>query len=708
VRRALLAGVLAALCCTSPAAAQGPSDAGGPLVYVFVLDGLDGDRVDQGKAPFLGRLLAGDGARSTYYQESRSVMVAETNPNHTAMATGAFGDRSGIPGNAFAVYDDAARSSCPGEGGAPMETDGQSASCVLAENFFAATRRQAAPDAITSAGIFGKPKLARLFSSRREVAAPAFDADYLWTPCEDPGDDTPYCEPVPINPATQYAASDGIVMDEVLRSVREGVSADGATKRPNLTFVNLPQIDSAGHASGTGPAYDTAIAQADGELERFVAQQRELGLWQRTVMFVVSDHSMDSTATKTSLTQRFRAAGIPDDAYLVVQNGSVDMVYLADRAAADAPQTLAKLRAAALAPTLPGMGQTEVDEALYRAPNPADGGVEHTLGAVHPGWRIAGERSGDLLVTHTAGGAFTDPANPLPGNHGGPLTGDNTFAVVGGGPIVRQQSLAGAVDARYDDTLRNPGQAQNVDVAPTALALLGRSAPLDSEGRVLTEAFEPGAIPAAGSRPTRAGGGARCAGQNLRSVRVRPAGRGLRIGFRRTGSARVDVDVFRQSRGRSILGNRRVARFRGRSRSFVWRARGAGRGVYVVRLRAGGDVRRLAVRRGAGRFTTLRAYERAGRCDALRLFKLERPVFGGRDNRAVDIAFRLRSTTLVQAQVERRGRVVRRYPVRTARAGTIHRLRLGSKRLARGAYTVRIRIPAGNRTLTARLGLRRL
>ena len=238
-----------------------------------------------------------------------------------------------------------------------METDGQSASCVLAENLFAATRRQAAPEAITSAGIFGKPKLARLFSSRREVAAPAFDADYLWTPCEDPGDDTPYCEQVPINPATQYAAGDGIVMDEVLRSVREGVSADGATKRPNLTFVNLPQIDSAGHASGTGPAYDTAIAQADGELERFVTQQRELGLWQRTVMFVVSDHSMDSTGTKTSLAQRFRAAGIPDSAYLIVQNGSVDMVYLADRAAADAPQTLAKLRAAALAPTLPGMGR---------------------------------------------------------------------------------------------------------------------------------------------------------------------------------------------------------------------------------------------------------------------------------------------------------------------------------------------------------------
>ena len=298
-RPLLLTFVLAALAfAPAPAAAQGPADPGGPLVYVFVLDGLDGDAVDDGRAPFVRSLLAGDGARSTYYREPRSVMVAETNPNHAAMATGAFGDRSGIPGNAFAVYDDAARSTCPGSGGAPMETDGQAADCVLAESFLAATRRQAGPEAITSAGIFGKPKLARLFSSRREVAAPAYDADHLWTPCEDPGDDTPYCAQVPVNPATGYAASDGIVMDEVLRSVREGVAADGAVKRPNLTFVNLPQIDSAGHATGTGAAYDAAIAQADAELERFVTQQRSLGLWERTVMFVVSDHSMDTTPSK--------------------------------------------------------------------------------------------------------------------------------------------------------------------------------------------------------------------------------------------------------------------------------------------------------------------------------------------------------------------------------------------------------------------------
>ena len=42
--------------------------------------------------------------RGTYYQESRAIAVAETNPNHTAMITGAYGDTSGIPANDFYLY----------------------------------------------------------------------------------------------------------------------------------------------------------------------------------------------------------------------------------------------------------------------------------------------------------------------------------------------------------------------------------------------------------------------------------------------------------------------------------------------------------------------------------------------------------------------------------------------------------------------------
>ena len=83
---------------------------------------------------------------------------------------------------------------------------------------------------------------------------------------------------------------------------------------------------------------------------------------------------------------------------------------------------------------------------------------------------------------------------------------------------------------------------------------------------------------------------------------ARPRGRRLRVRFARRASRPVTVDVFRNSRGRRVLGNRRVARFTKRKRSFTWKARGAGAGIYTVRLRSGGDVRRFVLARRGGRF----------------------------------------------------------------------------------------------------------
>ena len=500
-----------------PAAAHAQTTAS-PLVYVFVIDGLDGDRVDSGQTPFIGSLLRGrGGARSTYWPESRAVMIAETNPNHAAMATGAYPGRSGIPGNSFAIYnrsadDDACTTSGSAAGADPDADDGQgpkvvsgeSADCLVAETLFQAIDRQPNPASITTAGIFGKPKLGRIFAGRRPDGR--LWADYLWAPCEEPGDDTDYCAQVAINPITRYAVDDRTVMDEVLRTVREGVPADGTTKRPDFTFVNFPQADSAGHAFGAGAAYDTAISQADTEVERFVAQQKELGLWDRTVMLLVSDHSMDTTPEKTSLDERFRSAGISPDDYVIVQNGSASLVYVTDRRSPGRFDLLRRMRAAALgvaSPTAQVAPGSPVTEALYREDNPADGGSAHTLTSVHPGWRLTGFRTGDLVVTHDSGGAFSDPINPLAGNHGGPQTRDNFLAVTGGHRMIRQQTVPGTALPGFDDTLLNQQQAENTDVAPTVARLLGRMPPAQNEGRFLAEAFESELVPQGLEPPLR-------------------------------------------------------------------------------------------------------------------------------------------------------------------------------------------------------------
>ena len=536
MRHFLLISALLGLALIVPAAAGAQNER--PIVYVIVIDGLDGDRIDAGGAPFIKSMIEGkEGAAATYYSESRSTMIAETNPNHTSMATGAYGGSSGIPGNSFAVYgqppnEDGCATTGLDESKKPVVTDGQDPSCLFAETLFQALDRQDGAG-VTTAGIFGKPKLGRIFSGKRPDGR--YWADYLWVPCEEPGDDTPYCRTVAVNPVTRYAADDSIVMDEVIRAARDGVPADGGTKKADYTFVNLPQVDSAGHATGTGPAYDESIAMADAQIRRFVESQRELGQWwSRTVLMIVSDHSMDTTPEKTTLGDRFRAAGIPSDSFTIVQNGSASLVYLSDRTDPGRFALLKRMREAAIGTgnaSAQIAGSGPVSEALYRESNPADGGAANTLDAVHPNWSLAGPRTGDLVVTHVPGGAFNDPINPLTGNHGGPQTRDNFMAVFGPASMVQQRRPPGEAVPGFDDTGRNPDQSENVDVAPTVARLLGLRAPRDSQGRVLGESLLSAGLP-----PVRGSGGSRAKLKvTVTPKRVR-AGRRTRYTFRVTGS----------------------------------------------------------------------------------------------------------------------------------------------------------------------------
>jgi hypothetical protein len=259
---------------------------------------------------------------------------------------------------------------------------------VLAEDFFAGVERQAGAN-LTTAGIFGKPKLASIFAGKK-VDGTSFDPDFLFTPCT-PGDSDPppYCRGTGRLP-DGYALTDDQVMTEVIRTVNEGVEADGARKRPNLTFVNLPNVDSTGHGTG-GPdlsgAYQAAVRLVDQEIREFVDNQKRLGLWGRTTILFASDHSMDTTrAGSTPLQPVLEANPQTRGKFLVVNNGSVDMIYLKDRTApvAEREQLLKDARATAL------LEQPAVDEALYRVPNSLDPGPQTTIDGAHPAWNVEG------------------------------------------------------------------------------------------------------------------------------------------------------------------------------------------------------------------------------------------------------------------------------------------------------------------------------
>ncbi|HEX8121788.1 MAG TPA: hypothetical protein VF549_11045 [Solirubrobacteraceae bacterium] len=256
------------------------------------------------------------------------------------------------------------------------------------------------------------------------------------------------------------------------------------------------------------------------------------------------------------------------------------------------------------------------------------------------------------------------------------------------------------------------------DNAPSFDFLTGGKLPADAKQEQApppVEQVPPPAPPPSGPAPT-----ACTASRVLRSAGARGDGRGVRLSFTgvtrlasRSRTDRVDVDVFKTSRGRRVVGPLLVARFRDRSRSFTWdgkanrKRRNVGDGYYFVRYRVGGDVRRVTLRRRHGRWTRRPTFHRARSCRVLQLFKLRRPAFGGVDRRNLGIAYRLTEPGTVTVTVLRGKRVVKRYPARPVPSGRVVRLNLSADPLRRGDYRVRLRVRATS-TVTATLTSHRL
>jgi hypothetical protein len=197
-------------------------------------------------------------------------------------------------------------------------------------------------------------------------------------------------------------------------------------------------------------------------------------------------------------------------------------------------------------------------------------------------------------------------------------------------------------------------------------------------------------------------------------------GPGLSFTVERRQAKPFSVDVFRQSAGRSVTGERRVAHFEGKTGSFSWNGRDRrghrlGDGVYFARftmLLDGGlhDVRRVTLSHRGGAFTGRAPFYLRDTCGALESFKLSRPVFGGRSGNGLGIAYRLTSgADSVTVEALRGRRVIRRFAATGAQAGRTYRLRLGLKGIPRGSdVRIRVRVVRANATTVSALTSRRL
>ena len=213
--------------------------------------------------------------------------------------------------------------------------------------------------------------------------------------------------------------------------------------------------------------------------------------------------------------------------------------------------------------------------------------------------------------------------------------------------------------------------------------------------------------------PAEAGPGGCVDRRGIAAAGVRGTRRGLRLRLVRRRKLPVQVDVLQVAAGRRVIRERRVARFRGRKRSFTWRAR-LRAGVYFARFRMlkGGrtyDTRRVVFeRRRGGGIRRRPPHHRRPSCALVRAYKLERPVFGGRSGTPLRASFRVIARSDVTITISRGRRVLRRITRRGLRPGRTHRLVLPARGLRRGTYRVRLHAVSGDDQIAVTLASRRL
>ena len=365
--------------------------------YVLVVDGCRPDEITATTTPTL-HALRREGLR---YPRASSLPVMETIPNHVMMMTGMRPDRTGVPANV--IYDrelgETRTMDRPRDLRAPTLIGGLNRS------------------GFTTGTVLSKDYLYGIFGDR---------ATHRWDP-----------RPTSL-PGSEHSP-DALTMDATLAMVEEF--------DPHLVFVNLGDIDRAGHADLTGSvdlemARRMALMDTDVQVSRLVDLLKSSGRWERSLVVVLADHSMD-----WSLPDRVVAVGpaLEEDPLLrgrvaIAENGGASLLYWLG---GDRGRDRAIERMRAIATGVPGV------LAAHR----------RTRRSLH-----LGPEAGDVVLYCAAGWRFSETlhSNPIPGNHGHPVTRPIPFFLSGGRLVPRGRSSE---------------HAHTIDVAPTVGAFFGLPAP---------------------------------------------------------------------------------------------------------------------------------------------------------------------------------------------------------------------------------------
>jgi predicted AlkP superfamily pyrophosphatase or phosphodiesterase len=435
-----VAAIVAASFC---AAAQTP--ARDRLVIIASIDGFSMQMLKDPNTsvPNVRRLMT-EGVFAS--EGMRSVNPTVTWPNHTSIVTGVEPSRHGL------LYN-----------GLPVRTPG------------AAMRVQAA---VPKENLVLAPTL---YDLAHKAGLKTAEVD--WVAIEDaPTIDYSFFEiPKAGTPVVREMVQAGLITDEQVRNftklsinVRDEFWTEAAIHilrkyRPNLLLFHMLTTDSVQHRYGTGAlAAQTALAFADRQLGRLLDAVRDMGMQDRTTVFVVSDHGFHS-ATKiirpNTVLKRdgLLRSAVDCDAWVIPEGGTA-MVYITNEARR--AELLPKLRQSlgALEGVDSVIGSEQYADLGYPPPG-SESRMSDLVLAAKPGYAFGGEQDGASVVDV--------PAGSLSGNHGYLNTmPDMTAIFIAAGAGIKKGAPIKSIS--------------NLNVAPTAARLLSLEMK-NVQGRVMTE-----------------------------------------------------------------------------------------------------------------------------------------------------------------------------------------------------------------------------
>ncbi|MGH2978847.1 MAG: alkaline phosphatase family protein [Solirubrobacterales bacterium] len=428
-------------------------------VYVVVLDGLRPTEVNPTLMPNLSALRAG----GTWYEEARSVYIAETLPNHAAMMTGVVPARNGIVANDYWEPNPDSAQRFRMQDPALLEAD-------------TLTTRLENSCGMSTATVQSKGYLWRLFGGEPATPGdpnPQREADFHW----DPQSSDFY-----IGAPDDHALDIATMNEGLLPWIRSNPPT------PQFAFVNLGDIDRAGHIDefaaltegGLTGTRQAALKDTDEQLGSLIEELQSTGAWDETVLIFPSDHGFDWSRPDNVF---FINTKLSDNGYggrlstPPIPNGGASMLYVRD------PQDIAPIARILAA-------QPEV--AFVSTREPVEGAAIHR----HSEAGIDNANAGDVVVFLKPGWRVGDESGfAIPGNHGHPVTQHSTLLVTGGHPILRDAGSSVSGEAVYDPARRpfSPpaGGPGNLSIAPTVAGLLGIGEPAGGyDGSPLAAAFE--------------------------------------------------------------------------------------------------------------------------------------------------------------------------------------------------------------------------